>query len=137
MSDFTFNWLHDDTQDPKSIEQNIRSLDTFAVKTLQEIVKAEREAFGSTSLNVFARVDLGIIFNKGKGKCEWMVNEVERVPNASLWNLDEQDIERASDIPKEIAKNLSEYLRSPVMNFTRQRIYSAHARCWWLEPTIY
>lgn len=137
MSDFTFAQLHDDTQDPKSIEENIKNLDTFAIKTLQEIVKAEKEEFGSTSLDFFARVDLGIIYNEGKGRCEWMVNEVERFPNASLWILDQQDIEHASDIPKEIAKNLSEYLRSPEMTHTRQRIYSSQDRCWWLEPTIY
>ena len=138
MSLLTFNSLHDDTQDLETVEQNIQNLDTFAVKTLQEIVETEKELFGSTSLEVFARVDLGLIFNKDKGRYEWMVNEVERMPNACLWILNaEPDIYGASDIPKEIAKSLSDYLRSPVMARTRQRLYASQARCWWKEPTIY
>jgi hypothetical protein len=65
--------------------------------------------FGPTSLEIFARVDLGLIFNKQKGRYEWMVNEVERMPNASLWILNRTaDIHHGSDIPKEIAKDLSD-----------------------------
>ena len=129
--------LHDDTQDPKTIEENIRNLDTFAVKTLQEIVETEREMFGSTSLEVFARVDLGLIFNEQKGRYEWMVNEVERLGNAALWILNSESIYDGFDIPKEIVKNLSDYLRSPAMARTRQRLYASQARCWWQKPTIH
>jgi hypothetical protein len=94
--------------------------------------------FGPTSLEIFARVDLGLIFNKQKGRYEWMVNEVERMPNASLWILNRTaDIHRGSDIPKEIAKDLSDYLRSPRMDRTRQQLYASQARCWWQKPTIY
>jgi hypothetical protein len=90
--------------------------------------------FGSTSLEVFARVDLGLIFNKGKGRYEWMVNEVERMPNASLWVLDKVDID--SDIPKVIARNLLDYLRSDRMARTRRRLYTSQANCWWKKPSI-
>jgi hypothetical protein len=90
--------------------------------------------FGSTSLEVFARVDLGLIFNKGKGRYEWMVNEVERMPNASLWVLDKADID--SDIPKVIARNLSDYLHSDRMARTRRRLYTSQANCWWKKPSI-
>jgi hypothetical protein len=94
--------------------------------------------FGSTSLEVFARVDLGLIFNEQKGRYEWMVNEVERMPNACLWLLNStEDIHRGSDIPKEIAKNLSDYLRSPRMDRTRQQLHASQARCWWQKPTVY
>ena len=133
----TWRSLHDDTQDSKTIEENIKHLDTFAVKTLQEIVETEREMFGSTSLEVFARVDLGLILNKEKGRYEWMVNEVERLGNASLWLLNSENIHDGSHIPKEIATNLSDYLRSPAMARTRQRLYASQARCWWKIPTIY
>jgi hypothetical protein len=92
--------------------------------------------FGSTSLEVFARVDLGLILNEQKGRYEWMVNEVERLPNASFWTLDPEGIYHGSDIPKEIAKNLSDYLRSPAMARTRQQLYASQARCWWQKPTI-
>ena len=137
MSLLTFNSLHDDTQDFETIEENIQNLDTFAVKTLQEIVETEKELFGSTSLEVFARIDLGLIFNKDKGRYEWMVNEVERMPNAALWISNEEDIYGASDIPKEISRSLSDYIRSPVMACTRRQLYASQARCWWKEPTIY
>ena len=33
--------------------------------------------FGTTSLEVFAHVNLGLIYNEEKGRYEWMVNEVE------------------------------------------------------------
>jgi len=93
--------------------------------------------FGPTTLEVFARVDLGLILNKQKGRYEWMVNEVERMPNASLWILNQEDIGGGSDIPKQIAKSLSDYLRSPAIERTRQRLYSSQAHCWWQQPTIY
>ena len=93
--------------------------------------------FGSTSLEVFARVDLGLILNEQKGRYEWMVNEVERLPNASLWIPKEVGIYHGSDIPKEIARNLSNYLCSPAMARTRTRLYASQARCWWQKPTIH
>ncbi len=93
--------------------------------------------FGPTSLEVFARVDVGLIFNEQKGRYEWMVNEVERLGNASLWMLNSESIYNGSDLPKEIAKSLSDYLRSPAMARTRQRLYASQARCWWQKPTIH
>ena len=136
MSCITLASLQDKTQTLEAIAKNIKHLDTFAVSTLEEIVKAE-EWFGSTSLEVFAHVDLGLIFNKDKGRYEWMVNEVERIPNASLWNLDKHHIEGGSDVAKEIAKNLSDYLLSSLTPYSRQRLYSSQTYHWWEAPNIH
>jgi hypothetical protein len=130
----TFHSLHDDTQDSETIAWNIENLGTFALKDLEEIVEMEKEMFGSTSLEVFAHVNLGLIFNKAKGRYEWMVNEVEQMPNASLWVLDKADID--SDIPKVIARNLSDYLCSDRMACTWCQLYTSQANCWWKKPSI-
>ena len=68
----TWQSLHDNTQDSKTIEENIKNLNTFTVKTLQEIVETEREMFGPTSLKVIDCVDLVSFLMKRKaGMSGW------------------------------------------------------------------
>jgi hypothetical protein len=63
-----------------------------------------------------------------------MVNEVEQMPNASLWVLDKVDIN--SDIPKVIVRNLSDYLHSDRMAHTCHWLYASQKNCWWKQPSI-
>ena len=131
----TLGSLHDDTQDPRVVAQNLQNLDNFAIENLQEIIQTEKGLFGQTSLEVFARIDLGLILNEEKGRYEWMVNEVERMPNASLWILNKDEID--SDIPKLISKSLSDYILSPGMARIRYQVYQSQADRWWELPSIF
>ena len=105
--------------------QNLQNLNNFAIENLQEIIQTEKGLFGQTSLEVFACIDLGLILNEEKGRYEWMVNEVECMPNASLWILNKDEID--SDIPKLIAKSLSDYILSPGMARIHYQVYRSQA----------
>jgi hypothetical protein len=129
MSTLTFHSLCNDTQDSETIAQNIEKLNEFTLMNLWELVKEEGSLFGSSSLEVFAHINLGLIFNKTKCKFEWMVNEVEQMPNASLWILDKAKID--SDIPKVTTRNLSNYLHSEQMARACHQAYTAQDNGWW------
>ena len=63
-----------DTENAAAREQ----LYDFALATLNEVTQLERHRYpGDPSLNVLARVDVGIMQNE-KGKYKYFVNEIER-----------------------------------------------------------
>jgi len=51
--------------------------------------------------------------------------------------MEQEGIYHGSDIPKEIVKNLLDYLQSPAMARTHQQLYASQAHCWWQKPTIF
>jgi hypothetical protein len=58
----------------------------FVTATYSELAKSEaREVGGKSSIAVFCRMDIGIIFDESGQAC-YFVNEVERSLNTSLWS---------------------------------------------------
>jgi hypothetical protein len=65
--------------------RNLQEIDDFAIGTLRELVLLETASLGSEpSLTTFARLDLGIMADE-HGIAQFFVNEVERLPNVTIW----------------------------------------------------
>ena len=69
--------------DPRVTRRALEELHAFVQQTLDELVKMENRGFGSSSLDQFCRIDVGLI--QHNGVLQYFVNEVERGPNVGLW----------------------------------------------------
>lgn len=66
------------------IEENTKDIVDFATRTLQALIASETNEFGATSLDTFARLDIGIMEDED-GYAQFFVNEIERLPAVFLW----------------------------------------------------
>jgi hypothetical protein len=57
----------------------------FVNTTFKALYRTENQLIGGkSSIGIFCRIDIGLMKTKGGG-VDYIVNEVERTPNASLW----------------------------------------------------
>lgn len=67
------------------VEDNIRDIDMFVLQTLTGLISQETALLElEPSLCTFARLDVGIIPDSN-GSAKFFVNEIERMPNVTLW----------------------------------------------------
>jgi hypothetical protein len=84
--DLSLNPLDNNYFQPSfQLQSNLKDIDDFAIRTLDELIQLERREFGyEPSLSAFARLDIGIMPDTD-GKAKFFVNELERLPAVTLW----------------------------------------------------
>ena len=88
---------------------NLPALDSFALSTLSATIAEEKARFGSTSLEIFARIDVGVMPSEDGKSFSYFVNEIERMPSSCFWALSSEPSDlsmRAS----EVSRSLSAYI---------------------------
>lgn len=91
---------------PEGVAARQRVVD-FASRTLAAIIDEERKRFGRTSLEVFARMDVGLK-KDGFGMWAPFIVEYERLPAACLWADEETAEERLNPIATRLTSHLKE-----------------------------
>ena len=91
------------------VGRNLLALDSFVLATLSATIAEEKARFGSTSLEIFARVDVGVMPSEDGESFSYFVNEIERMPSSCFWTLSSEASDRS--IPaSEVSQSLSAYI---------------------------
>ena len=94
---------------------NQTALIEFALTNLQAVIEHEKRRFGKTSLEIYARIGVSIVFNPSTSRFSFMVNEIERLSSGCFWHVKQlpyvpsEPIEARS---KHIATSLCDYIKS-------------------------
>ena len=114
------------------IGRNLSALDSFVLATLSAAIAEEKGRFGSTSLEIFARVDVGVMPSEDGKSFSFFVNEIERMPGACFWTLGSE----ASNLPMpapEVSQSLSAY----IMRADRGILSRGVRAEWWAYKSAY
>lgn len=86
---------------------NLMTLAKFALENLYAIVKLERRKYGSTSSDLYLRLDISVMKNS-QGQWMWVINKYKRLPNGCLFATDESADLHVGPLAFELSRRLPE-----------------------------
>lgn len=100
-----------------------KQLIDFTIATLEWLIRYEKRAYGSTSLETFARLDIGVMRDKN-GEWRFFVSKFKRLPNGCLWAT----TENANTVIGPLADRLSSAVVAAIYDVGSMRHVKAN---WW------